>query len=160
MQKLNLTSQSKHGSGVDDSMRGLSAVFVDDERVFIDNGAIHAKSELERGVQFVKSLDEVPNPRLVWGFWVTLHRFDGGVQGYYGLTAFALHLDAAAKVAYKSLAEQVNHMEKAVKGQVAVSHISPEIMTRLGAFLQAVRPELWTNAATDFRAAFPEPDAP
>ncbi|WDL97968.1 YwhD family protein [Alicyclobacillus sp. ALC3] len=159
MQKLNLTSQSKHGSGADDSMRGLSVVFVDGERVFIDNGAIHGKSDLERGMQFVKSLDEVPNPRLVWGFWVTLHRFEGGVQGYYGLTMFALHLDETAKVGYKSLAEQVNQMEKAVKGQVDVSRVPAEVKSRLVNFLQSVRPELWTHAAHDLTAAITETDA-
>lgn len=154
MQKLNLTSKSKHGEGVDDSMRGLSAVFVDGDRVFIDNGAVHAKSELERGVQFVKTLEEVPNPRTVWGVWITLHRFEGNVQGYYGATCFVLHLDGAAKVAYKSLAQQVNNMEKAVRGNVDLLALTADARARLGEFLGQVRPELWQHASSEFRAAF------
>ncbi len=50
MEKLSLTGKSVHST--DDTLKGLSAVFVDGDRIFIDNGAIHAKSELERSVTF------------------------------------------------------------------------------------------------------------
>lgn len=135
-------------------MRGLSSVFVDGEQVFIDNGAIHGKSQIERGVTFVRKLEEVPNPRTVWGFWITLHRFEGGVQGYYGAMPFPIQLDGEAQVGFKSLAQQVNHMERAVKGQVDLSDVDSAVKKRLANYLQSIRPELWTNAAPTFLEAF------
>ncbi|MCL6548427.1 MAG: YwhD family protein [Alicyclobacillus sp.] len=151
MEKLSLTGQSKHST--DDAMRGLSAVLVDGEEVFVDNGAVHGKSRLERGVTFVKTLSDVPNPRTVHGFWVTLRR-TGGAQGYHGAAAFTLYIDSAAQLGYKSLSEQVNGMDKAVKGKVDVEKVPDEIRHRVAAFLQQVRPELWENASPAFREAF------
>lgn len=156
MEKLNLSGKSKHGEGVDDSMRGLSAVFVDGEDVYVDNGAIHAKSRVERNLKFVKTLDELPNPREVDVFWVTLHRFEGNVQGYYGLIPFRLYVDDAAQLGYKSLSQQVNGMDKAVKGKVDMMAVAPPIKAKLGDFLRTIRPELWEQAGPGFLAAFPE----
>ncbi|MCL6515437.1 YwhD family protein [Alicyclobacillus sp.] len=151
MEKLNLTGQSKHSS--DDALRGLSAVFVDGDRVFIDNGAIHAKSNLERGLRFVKTREEVPNPREVWVFWITLRRNPEG-QGYNGAMPFCLWVDEAAGVGYKSLAEQVNKMEKAVKGQVDLAGVPDAVVRHVASFLHSLRPDLWEHASEAFRSAF------
>lgn len=151
VEKLSLSGTTKHST--DDTMRGLSALFVDGETIFVDNGAIHAKSRLEKNMTFVKSREEVPEPRLVWGFWITLHRFEGG-QGYYGAIPFELWIDDVAGVAFKSLAQQVNGMEKAVKGKVEVGTVPKAVRQQMAAYLQSVRPELWENAATEFCAAF------
>lgn len=151
MEKLQLTGKSKHN--VDDSMKGLSAVLIDGDGIFIDNGAIHAKSRLEKGITFVKTQQEVPNGREVLGFWITLHRFDGK-QGFYGAMPFSIWIDADAQLGYKSLAHQVNGMDRAVKGQIDVTGVSDDVMRRVGEFLQKLRPDLWENAAPEFRAAF------
>ncbi|MBX5436015.1 MAG: YwhD family protein [Alicyclobacillaceae bacterium] len=155
MEKLNLTGQSKHAT--DDAMRGLSAVLVDGDEVFVDNGAIHGKSRLERGIRFVQSREEVPHPRPVRGFWITLRRGQGGAQGYHGAAAFTLYIDSAAQVGYKSLSEQVNGMDKAVKGKVDVAGVPADVRRRVGLFLQQIRPELWDNASDEFRSAFIDP---
>ncbi|MCL6446507.1 MAG: YwhD family protein [Alicyclobacillus sp.] len=151
MEKLSLTGSSKHGT--DDALRGLSAVLVDGSNVFVDNGAIHGKSCVERDIRFVKTVDEVPNPRTIWAFWITLHRFEAG-QGYYGAMPFRLLVDSDAKLGYKSLAEEVNGMEKAVKGQVETTGVPSAVVAQVGQFLRTIRPELWTNAAEAFRNAF------
>lgn len=151
MEKLQLTGKSKHS--VDDSMKGLSAVLVDGDEVFIDNGAIHAKSRLEKGITFVKTREEVVNGREVLGFWITLHRFDGK-QGFYGAMPFSLVIDSQAQTGYKSLAEQVNGMDKAVKGNISVTEVPTETVTKVGAFLRGLRPDLWEHAAPEFREAF------
>jgi len=151
MEKLQLTGKSKHG--VDDSMKGLSAVLVDGDEVFIDNGAIHAKSRIERGITFVKKREEVQNPREVLGFWITLHRFEGQ-QGFYGAQPFRLYLDAEAGLGFKSLSEQVNGMDKAVKGEVNVTDIALETVRQVSLFLQQLRPDLWERAGDNFRNAF------
>jgi hypothetical protein len=157
VEKLSLSGTSKHST--DDTMRGLSAVFVDGGDVFVDNGAIHAKSRLERSLQFVKRLEDVPNPRHVWGLWITLHRFEGGKQGYYGAVPFQLWLDAEAGVGYKSLSEQVNGMDKAVKGKIGADAMPVAVRAQVAEFLKTVRPELWENAHEPFLAAFADGQA-
>ncbi|WP_067619304.1 YwhD family protein [Alicyclobacillus acidiphilus] len=151
MQKLGLTGASKHQS--DDQMKGISAVLLDGEQVFVDNGAIHAKSRVETGIKFVEDKDAVPNPRYIAGLWVTLKRTDKGM-GYNGAMPFELWIDAEAKLGYKKLSEQVNHMDKAVRGQVDVSRYSPEIVAKFGTFLKTFRADLWENAPETFKAAF------
>jgi hypothetical protein len=153
MEKLSLTGKAGHGAG-DDTLRGLSAVLVDGDEVFIDNGAIHAKSRVERGIRFVSDPAEVPNPRRVWGFWVTLKRREGGGQGFHGIMPFELDIDAEAGVGYKNLARHVNHMEKAIKGHADLTGVPDDVRSRLLEFLQRVRPDLWDNAADSFKHAF------
>jgi YwhD family len=151
MEKLSLTGKSVHST--DDTLKGLSAVFVDGDRIFIDNGAIHAKSELERSVTFAKSKDELSSPRLVYVFWITLKRSEGKM-GFHGAMPFVIWIDEQAKLGYKSLAEQVNKMDKAVRGQIDLSDIPDEVRLKVRDFLVNLRPDLWENAATAFRAAF------
>ncbi len=153
MEKLNLTGKTQHTA--DDALKGLSAVFVDGDRVFIDNGAIHGKSQLEKNLTFVKTKDELQNPREILVFWITLKRFDG-VQGFFGAMPYVLLIDDAARQGYKSLAEQVNKMEKAVKGQVDLTGVPEAVIHRVRDFLRQVRPDLWEHAAPAFRAAFTE----
>ncbi|EJY55234.1 hypothetical protein URH17368_1974 [Alicyclobacillus hesperidum URH17-3-68] len=151
MQKLGLTGTSKHQT--DDQMKGISAVLMDGDEVFVDNGAIHAKSRIELGIQFVKSLTEVPNPRRVIGLWVTLKRFADGM-GYSGAMPFELWIDADAKLGYKKLAEQVNSMDKAVRGTVDLSQLTDAEIEAFASFLRQTRADLWEHAAEGFRSAF------
>ena len=134
-------------------MKGLSAVLIDGGEIFIDNGAVHAKSRIERGITFVKHREDVPNPRQVLGLWVTLHRFDGE-QGFYGAMPFWLLIDGDTQTGYKSLAKQVNGMDKAVRGEVELTGVPSEVLQQVALFLRELRPDLWEYAAPHFRAAF------
>jgi hypothetical protein len=152
MENLNLVGKSKHTS--DDAMKGLSAVFVDADRVYIDNGAIHAKSQLEKGLQFVRNVDELSDPKTVWVFWITLKRNEDKEQRYHGAMPFKILIDETAQKGYKSLAEQVNQMDKAVKGHVDLTGVPGDVKARLKDFLKGVRTELWTLASEEFLKAF------
>ncbi|GMA49440.1 hypothetical protein GCM10025857_07970 [Alicyclobacillus contaminans] len=151
MEKLGLTGKSNHSA--DDTLKGLSALFVDGDKVFVDNGAIHAKSQLERSLTFVKSADELTDPRTVYVFWITLKRRDGQM-GFHGAMPFVLLVDETNRLGYKSLAEQVNKMDKAVKGQVDVTGVPEAVVAAARDYLVRVRPDLWEHAAPEFRAAF------
>lgn len=151
MQKLSLTGSAKHQT--DDQMKGLSAVFLDGDEIFVDNGAIHAKSRLEFGVKFVASREEVPDARHIQGIWITLKRQTNGL-GYTGAMPFELWIDDATKMGYKKLMEQVNQMDKAVRGQVDLTGLPKETIHKFGEHLQKIRPDLWENAADAFIQAF------
>lgn len=152
MEKLNLTSKKKSHS-TDDQMRGLSAVLVDGDEVFIDNGAMHAKSKVEKGITFVRNPDEVQQGRDVWCFWVTLKRREGGVQGYHAIQGFLMVIDAEAGNGYKNLSDTVNKMDHVVKGNSSLAGVPQAVQAQLHGFL-AGRTELWERASDGFLEVF------
>lgn len=151
MESLRLTSKKSHST--DDQMRGLSAVLVDGEAVFIDNGAIHAKSRVEKGITFVKDKTLVEHPRDVWCFWVTLKRREGGVQGYHAIQGFAMEIDAAKSNGFKNLSDSVNKMDHVVKGLSSLTDVPEAVKVKLHQFLKS-RTELWEHASDNFREVF------
>jgi hypothetical protein len=151
VENLRLTSKKSHTT--DDQMRGLSAVLVDGDDVFIDNGAIHAKSRVEKGITFVRNQDEVKNGREVWCFWVTLKRREGGVQGFHAIQGFVMVIDAEAGNGYKNLPDSVNKMDRVVKGLSSMESVPDEVRTKLHRFLEQ-KSDLWQRASDGFREAF------
>lgn len=143
MKELKLTGKKTHNT--DDQMRGLSAVLVDGTDVFVDNGAIHAKSRLEKGIRFVKDKSELKDPREVWVFWVTIGRVEGSEKGYKAIQGYPMYIDDAASMGYKSMADSVNSMDRVVRGTVDVSNVPKEVLARLMNFLKS-RETLWEHA--------------
>ena len=143
MERLQLTGANRHRAP--EALSNLSAVLIDGDDIRIDNGAIHGKAYVERGIRFVNDPDDVPNPRRVAAVWVTLRRAVPGL-GINGLGASVMQIDAEAGVGYKHLADQVNKMDGAVKGKILLDALTPAEHRLLGAFLMAQRAELWENA--------------
>lgn len=154
MQKLNLTGVNKHK--LPDALSNLSAVLIDGKEVYIDNGAIHGKSALEKGIRFVTDPDDVPNPRRIILVWVTLRKAILG-RGIHGIGASVFYIDPEAGVGYKHLADQVNKMDGAIKGRVALEVLTPEEHALLGKFLRGQREELWINATEEVWAQWLTP---
>jgi hypothetical protein len=70
------------------SLDNISPVFVDDEEkeAFVDIGAMHARSTVEKGIKFLPNKEEVPNGKPYWLVWVTIDRREEGPY-YAGVTA-------------------------------------------------------------------------
>lgn len=154
--ELNLTGRSGHGTP--DDFASLSAVIIDGDSVFVDQGAIHGKSRMERGISFTaKTPDEVPDGRRVAVVWVTLKRGENGM-GYNGISAaIPFRINAEAKIGYKSLPDQVNRMGYAMQGRIQMDQLQADEKQKLVAFLQEFRGgELWSNARPEVHAAFSE----
>jgi len=149
--ELNLTGRPG-GHGTPDDFANLSAVLIDGEDIFLDNGAIHGKSAIERGIDFrtARSAEEVPEGRTVHVIWVTLKRYEGG-SGYNGIASAQLIIDAAKGIGYKAMGPLVNQMDRAVKGQVDLSGLSGENKQRLAAFLAQFRTDLWGNTPDEVK---------
>ena len=62
------------------SLDHVSPVFVDVEEgeAFIDVGAMHARSTVEKGIKFLPNKEEVPNGKPFWLVWVTVDRDQRG----------------------------------------------------------------------------------
>lgn len=139
------------------SLENISPVIIDpnEDRAFVDMGAMHARSEIERRVKFLPNKDEVPNGKLYWIVWVTVERGSNG-PFYYGVTGCEVRVDRSIKRAYKSMPEHVNHMDKSMKGKVIVEHMDEHSKKLLADFLRDFDPGMWKNSTDELKQALPE----
>ncbi|UOF90449.1 YwhD family protein [Fodinisporobacter ferrooxydans] len=153
MEMLNLTGRNKHAAP--DHLPTLSSLIIDGEEVFIDNGAIHGKSRVEKGISFSGKEEDAPNGRRVCLVWITL-RGTGDAKGYAGLTSCEMRIDDETKTGFKDLAKHVNQMDAAVKGKVDIQSLTKEEKQRLLQFLQTFRPPLWEHASPELKEVLGE----
>ena len=159
MDLLNNNNNKKKGSGFNilggESAHGgygagtlnldnMSAVFVDVEagEAFVDMGAMHARSEVEKGIKFLPNKDEVPNGKPYWLVWITVDNKQEGPY-YAGVTACELTVDREIRRGYKSLPEHVNKMDKSLKRQIIVDHMDEKSKDILQRFLKNFNENMW-----------------
>ncbi|WP_440897892.1 YwhD family protein [Amphibacillus sp. Q70] len=134
------------------SLENVSPVVIDpnEERAFVDMGAMHGRSEVERRVKFIPDKDQVPNGLLYWIAWVTVETGENGPY-YHGVASSEMSIDRPNRIAYKSMPEHVNHMDKSLKGHVIVDHMDEQSRHLLGHFLREFNPQMWTNASDELK---------
>ncbi|MEI2377508.1 YwhD family protein [Priestia megaterium] len=136
------------------SLENISPVFVcpSDEEVFVDIGAMHARSVVEKGIKFLPNKDEVPNGKLYWLVWVTIDRKQEG-PCYAGMTACEMTVDREIRRGYKSLPEHVNKMDKSLKRRIMVEEMDNKSKDLLREFLKSHNEEVWTLSNDDLKEA-------
>ena len=136
------------------SLENISPVFVcpSDEEVFVDIGAMHARSVVEKGIKFLPNKDEVPNGKLYWLVWVTIDRKQEGPY-YAGMTACEMTIDREIRRGYKSLPEHVNKMDKSLKRRIMVEEMDNKSKALLREFLKSHNEEVWTLSNDDLKEA-------
>jgi hypothetical protein len=137
------------------SLENMSPVIVDpnEEKAFVDMGAMHARSIVEKRIRFLTDKSEVPNGKPYWIAWVTIERNEKGPY-YYGIAASFMLVDREARRGYKILAEHVNHMDKSLKGRIVVDHMDEKSRKILGEYLRDYKQEIWENSREEVKAAF------
>ncbi|TDB51969.1 MULTISPECIES: YwhD family protein [Bacillaceae] len=136
------------------SLENISPVFVcpSDEEAFVDIGAMHARSVVEKGIKFLPNKDEVPNGKLYWLVWVTIDRNPAGPY-YAGVTACEMTVDREIRRGYKSLPEHVNKMDKSMKRRIMVDEMDNKSKTILKDFLSAHDKEIWERSSDELKEA-------
>nr|WP_295971781.1 YwhD family protein [uncultured Bacillus sp.] len=136
------------------SLDHVSPVFVDIERgeAFIDIGAMHGRSTVEKGIKFLPNKEEVPNGQPYWLVWVTVDREEAGAY-YAGVTACEMTVDREARRGYKSLPEHVNRMDKSIKRHIIVDHMDHKSKAILREFLQRHNADMWDRSADQLKQA-------
>jgi hypothetical protein len=126
------------------SLNNISPVFVDPEEgeAFVDIGAMHARSVVEKGIKFLPNKEEVPNGKLYWLVWVTIDRKEEGPY-YAGVTACEMTVDRERRRGYKSLPEHVNKMDKSLKRHIMVDFMDEKSKHILRDFLKNHNEEMW-----------------
>lgn len=140
------------------NLDNVTPVIVDPEenRAYIDMGAMHARSKVERRVRFSPSKEGLEDARKYWIVWVTLERGENGPY-YAGVAACEILVsreERRIRPGYKSMPEHVNHMDKALKGKVIVSNMDDHSRRILRDFLRDYNRDYWENAPASLKEAF------
>ncbi|MNI51122.1 YwhD family protein [compost metagenome] len=154
---LNIISnddKSKHkgfGAGSID-LNSMSPVIIDGDEAYIDIGAMHAKSKVEKGIKFSMNREDVPNGREVWIVWVAVDRSQEG-QFYGGITACEMLIDTEARRGWKILADHVNKMDYALKRKIILDGLSDAQKASLKKLLIDTSQEWWDRSSDELKAA-------
>ncbi|MGV2928905.1 YwhD family protein [Macrococcus capreoli] len=136
------------------SLDNVAPVFIDvaEKKAFIDIGAMHARSEVEKRVKWVtdKSETEGPDQKEYWLVWVTTERAEVGPY-YAGVTACYMAVNKERKRGYKVMAEHVNMMDKSMKHKFILDQIGDDNKAVLKEFLMNHNPEMWKNSGDELK---------
>ena len=134
------------------SLENVSPVIIDVEagEAFVDIGAMHARSAIERRIKILPNKDEVPNGKPYWLVWVTIEQTKQGAY-YAGVTACEMTVDEEIRRGYKSLPEHVNRMDKSLKRYIIVDHMDEPSKVVLANFLKSHNEELWNNSTEELK---------
>lgn len=149
---LNVVSDKKHkgfGAGSID-LSQVACVIIDQGEAYIDVGAMHAKSKVERGIKFSPNKEDVPNGRPAWVVWVAVDRKENGSY-YAGAASCEMLIDSEARRGWKILADHVNRLDASIKRKFILDNIGPEEKAALSKLLQEHNPEWWNNSPEELK---------
>ncbi|MFC4811986.1 YwhD family protein [Paenibacillus sp. GCM10023250] len=151
---LNVVSNKEHkgfGAGTID-LSDVACVMIDNGEAYIDVGAMHAKSKIERGIKFGTNKEDVPNGRLCWIVWVAVDRGEEGAY-YAGATACPMLIDTEARRGWKILAQHVNNLDYAIKRRYILDELGADEKRALKSLLVAHNPEWWDRSPDKLKDA-------
>lgn len=134
------------------SLENVSPVIIDIEegKASVEIGAMHARSDVERGIKFTTDRADSEGGKPYWLVWVTIdHKADGPY--YAGVTACEMIVNREKRRGYKILADHVNKMDKSMKRQIIVDHMDEASKKVLASFLEELNPELWMRSEEQLR---------
>jgi hypothetical protein len=144
---LNVVSNKEHkgfGAGTID-LSQVACVIIDRGEAYLDVGAMHAKSRVERGIKFSPDKANVPNGRSCWIVWVAVDRNAEGSY-YAGVTSCEMLVDEEARRGWKVLADHVNRLDAALKRKYMLDNIGPEEKAALQKMLIEHNAEWWDHS--------------
>lgn len=151
---LNVVSSKPHrgfGAGTID-LSAVSCVIIDGGVAYIDDGAMHAKSKIEKGIKFKPEKDNAPNGRQCWIVWVAVERGEEG-SNYAGATACEMLVDTEARRGWKILADHVNKLDAAIKRKYKLEELGAEDKAALRKLLVEHNEEWWNNSPEELKQA-------
>lgn len=134
------------------SLENVSPVIIDIEEgtASVEIGAMHARSDVERGIKFTTDRADSEGGKPYWLVWVTIdHKVDGPY--YAGVTACEMVVNREKRRGYKILADHVNKMDKSMKRHIIVEHMDTPSKKVLASFLEELNPDLWARSEEQLR---------
>lgn len=153
---LNIISskETKHrgfGQGSID-LSQLSSVIIDGDEAYLDMGALHAKSKVEKGIKFTTDPSEVPDGRPCWIVWVAVDFKEEG-KYYAGVTSCEMRINTEARKGWKILADHVNRMDYALKRRIMVDNLGEAQKAALKKLLVETDPNIWEHSDDHLKEA-------
>ncbi|WP_169090186.1 YwhD family protein [Paenibacillus sp. PL91] len=151
---LNVVSSKKHkgfGAGTID-LSAVACVIIDDGVAYIDVGAMHAKSKVERGIKFTPNKEDTPNGRQCWIVWVAVDRNEEGSY-YAGATACEMLIDSEARRGWKILPDHVNKLDQALKRRYNLGELGDVEKAALRKLLEEHNLEWWDRSPEELKQA-------
>lgn len=155
LRSLNVVSSKEHkgfGAGSID-LSNLSSIIVDGDEAYIDIGALHAKSKVEKGIKFSVNREDAPNARRCWIVWVAVDRKPEGGSYYAGVTACEMAVDPEERKGWKVLADHVNRMDYALKRRIMLDGLNDTERAALKRCLIENNAEWWDNSNEQLKDA-------
>ncbi len=131
------------------SLENVSPVIIDVEEgtAKVEIGAMHARSDTERGIKFTTNREDSEGGKPYWLVWVTIdHKEDGPY--YAGVAACEMVINREKRRGYKILAEHVNRMDKSMKRQILVDFMDERSKGILKEFLQSHNKDIWERSSS------------
>ncbi|MEK4082898.1 YwhD family protein [Psychrobacillus sp. FSL K6-1415] len=129
------------------SLENVSPVIIDIEEdvARVEIGAMHARSDTERGIKFTTNREDSAGGKPYWLVWVTI---DYNPEGPYfaGVSACEMVINREKRRGYKILADHVNRMDKSMKRQILVDFMDDRSKIILREFLQSHNKEMWERS--------------
>lgn len=144
---LNVVSNKEHrgfGAGTID-LSQVSCIIIDAGEAYIDVGAMHAKSKVEKGIKFSPNKEDVPNGRPAWIVWVAVDRNEEGSY-YAGATSCEMLIDSEARRGWKLLPDHVNRLDASLKRKFLLDNIGPVEKEALRKLLIEHNAEWWDRS--------------
>ncbi|MGI2327780.1 YwhD family protein [Planococcus sp. YIM B11945] len=135
------------------SLENVSPLFIDvaEQQAFIDIGAMHARSEVERGIKFTVNREDSAGGKDYWLVWITID-FNPAGPYYAGVAACEMVVNREKRRGYKILAEHVNLMDKSMKRKIIVEHMDASSKTVLRDYLMSHNEEMWNRSSDQLHA--------
>jgi len=130
----------------------VSGIIIDGDAVYVDEGTLHAKSKVEKGIKFSMNKEDVPHGRTCWVVWVAIGRKEEG-QYYAGVAACEMLIDTEARKGWKVLADHVNRMDRAMKRQIMLENLNETEKGLLKKMLIQHNPAWWERSEDVLKAA-------
>lgn len=129
------------------SLENISPVIIDVEEGFaqVEMGAMHARSDTERGIKFTTNREDSEGGKAYWLVWVTIDYREEGPY-YAGITACEMIVNREKRRGYKLLADHVNRLDKSMKRQIIVKDMDDRSKDILADFLKSHNEELWDRS--------------
>lgn len=124
-------------------LNNMSSVIIDGDEAYLDMGAMHAKSKVEKGIKFSVNKEDTPNGRKCWIVWVAVDRNEQGEKYYAGVTACEMLVDPEARRGWKILADHVNKMDYALKRRFILDGLNDAEKAALKACLIEQGEDMW-----------------
>jgi hypothetical protein len=122
------------------------AVVFDGDEPRVDNGALHGRACLERGIAFSEDPAAAGRGARVALAWVAT-RGPEHPQEFTGAVAGEMWVDAGTATGFKRLADHTNGICAAARGKMDLGLLTTAQRKRLTALLSALAPEAWAATA-------------